>query len=338
MKAIVQDQYGPAERVLQLREVDKPVVGEHEVLVRVVASCVHADVWHVVNGWPFVLRLMGAGLRKPKNPIPGTDVAGIVEAVGPGVTQFSPGDEVFGETHPYMQWVNGGAFAEYVAVPEDTLAKKPPNVSFEEAASVPTSGYIALHNLTQEGQLQEGQRVLVNGAGGGVGSLALQIAKAAGAEVTAVDCTDKLDLLRALGADRVIDYTQEDFTQGEGRYDLVLDVASTSSLSACRRVLTPGGKYVLIGHDHYGKGSSGKAFGQLPRFFGLMARTPFESHLPKQSFAIPKKKELIQRLAALLAAGKLTPIIDSTYALGDVHLAMQRLTDGKATGKIVLKP
>jgi NADPH:quinone reductase-like Zn-dependent oxidoreductase len=171
MKAIVQDRYGSAESVLQLREAERPKAREHEVLVRVVASCVHADVWHVVNGWPYALRLMGAGLRRPKNPIPGTDVAGIVEAAGAHTTKFLPGDAVFGETHARLQWVNGGAFAEYVAVPESTLAKKPANISFEQAASVPTSGYIALHNLVNEGRLKAGDRVLINGAGGGVGTL-----------------------------------------------------------------------------------------------------------------------------------------------------------------------
>ncbi len=338
MKAIVQNHYGPAEEVLELREIDRPVIADNEVLVRVVASSVHADVWHVVNGWPLALRLLGAGIRRPKNPVPGTDVAGIVESVGGNVTRFSPGDAVFGETHTHFEWVNGGAFAEFVAAPEDTLVRKPDNVTFEQAATVPTSGCIALHNLLNEGQLKPGAFVLINGAGGGVGSLALQIAKAFEANVTAVDHTDKLEMLRSLGADQVVDYTERDFTAGDTRYDLILDVASTSSLAKCRRVLSPRGKYVLIGHDHYGKGAGGRMFGQLPRFFGLMARAPFENHLPKPNLSTPPKHEMMTKLRELLATGKLTPRIDSIFALADVHLAMQHLAGGKATGRIVIKP
>ena len=207
MKAVVQEEYGSLD-ALEVREVEKPAPGDDEVLVRVRAASVHPDVWHVVSGHPYVLRLMGAGFSKPKNPIPGTDMAGVVEAVGKSVTQFQPGDEVFGETIGSMQWINGGAYAEYVTVAEDCLALKPANVTFEQAASVPTSGYIVLLNFAEVGQLGPGQEVLVNGAGGGVGALALQLAKAYGARVTAVDSTKKLNLLRELGADEVIDYTR----------------------------------------------------------------------------------------------------------------------------------
>ena len=202
MKAVVQDRYGSPDDVLQLREIDKPVVGDNEVLVRVRAASVHPDVWHVVTGRPYVLRLMGAGLLKPKNPVPGTDVAGLVESVGKDVTRFRPGDEVFGETHSKLQWRNGGAFAEYVSVPQDTLALKPEGIAFEQAAAVPTSGFIALHNLQDGGQIQPGESVLINGAGGGVGTIAVQLAKAYGARVTGVDTTEKMELVRSLGADQ----------------------------------------------------------------------------------------------------------------------------------------
>jgi NADPH:quinone reductase-like Zn-dependent oxidoreductase len=238
MKAIVQEEYGSL-GALKVQEVEQPAPGDDEVLVRVRAASVHPDVWHVVCGRPYVLRLMGAGFFKPKNPIPGTDMAGVVEAVGKNVTQFRPGDEVFGETIGSMQWINGGAFAEYVTVAEECLARKPANITFEQAASVPTSGYIALLNLGEVGQLGPGQEVLVNGAGGGVGALALQLAKAYGARVTAVDSTKKLGLLRALGADQVIDYTRENFTKGGVRYDLIFDIPGNYPFSECKRALTP---------------------------------------------------------------------------------------------------
>src|SRR5215212_12238166 len=248
MKAIVQHRYGPPAEVLELGDVDEPVVEDDEVLVRVHAASVHPDVWHVVRGLPYVLRLMGAGLLKPKNTVPGTDVAGHVESVGKNVTRFRAGDEVFGETITGYQWTNGGAYAEYVSVPEDSLALKPANITFEQAAAVPTSGLITLQNLPDEERLQPGQSVLVNGAGGGVGALAVQIAKAYGANVTGVDDTEKLEMVRSLGADRIIDYTQEDFTQSDERYDLIFDIPGNHPFSACRRVLNPDGKYILIGH------------------------------------------------------------------------------------------
>ena len=240
MKAIVQDTYGSAD-VLELRDIDRPVVEDDEVLVRVRAASVHPDVWHVLTGLPYVLRLMGAGLRKPKNPVPGTDLAGVVDSVGKNVTRFQPGDEVFGETMRGLQWVNGGAYAEYATAPEDALALKPANVTFEQAAAVPTSALIALPSLRAGGEIQAGQRVLVNGAGGGVGAIAVQLAKAFGADVTGVDCTSKLDMVRSIGADQVIDYTQEDFTRRGERYDLIFDIPGNHSLSDCRRALTPGG-------------------------------------------------------------------------------------------------
>jgi NADPH:quinone reductase-like Zn-dependent oxidoreductase len=334
MKAIVQEKYGIPD-ALELREIDKPVVKDDEVLVRVHAASVHPDVWHVVRGLPYVLRLMGAGLLKPKNGVPGTDVAGHVEAVGNDVTRFQPGDEVFGETIKGYQWTNGGAYAEYVSVPEDALALKPANITFEQAAAVPTSGLIALQNLPNEGRLQPGQSVLVNGAGGGVGAFAVQIAKAYGAEVTGVDSTKKLKMVRSLGADQVIDYTQEDFTQSGERYDLIFDIPGNHPFLACRRVLTPSGKYVLIGHDRFGQGA-GRWFGSIPRVLKLLALSPFVSQIPIPNFSMPDKKSQMVILKELLEAGKITPIIDRTYPLAEVPKAICYLEEGQARGKVVI--
>ncbi|MEV4383004.1 NAD(P)-dependent alcohol dehydrogenase [Streptosporangium sp. NPDC049644] len=333
MKAVVQDAYGSPE-VLELREIDKPVVKEDEVLVRVRAASVHPDVWHVVSGRPYVLRLMGAGLLRPKNRVPGTDVAGHVESVGRKVTRFRPGDEVFGETIRGNQWKNGGAFAEYVSVSQDALASKPGNVTFEQAAAVPTSGLIALRNLP-EGRLRPGQSVLVNGAGGGVGSFAVQLAKAYGATVTGVDDKAKLDMVRSLGADRVIDHTREDFTRSGERYDLIFDVPGNHSFSDCRHALMPEGTYVLIGHDRFGD-VGGRWLGSLPHFFKLMAISGFRSQLSKPSSSAPSRKDSMAVLMEFLEAGKLTPVIDRTYPLGEVPEAIRRLTGGRALGKIVI--
>ncbi len=334
MKAIVQDKYGSLD-VLELREIDKPVVKDDEVLVRVHAASVHPDVWHVVRGLPYVLRIMGAGLLKPKNSVPGTDVAGHVESVGKNVTQFQPGDEVFGESVRGHQWHNGGAYAEYVSVPEDALALKPDNITFEQAAAVPTSGFIALQNLPNEGRLQPGQSVLINGAGGGVGAFAVQLAKAYGANVTGVDSTRKLDMVRSLGADRVIDYTQEDFTQSGVRYDLILDIPGNHPFSDCRRALTPEGTYVLIGHDHYGD-AGGRWLGSLPYFIKLVVLSPFVSQLPDLSFSMPSKKDSMAVLKEFIEAGKITPVIDRTYPLSEVPEAIRYLEEGHAQGKVVI--
>src|SRR5918999_5807065 len=270
MKAIVQEKYGSPDDVLNLKDIDKPTVKEDEVLVRVHVASVHPDVWHVVRGLPYFLRIVGAGLLRPKNSVPGTDVAGHVESVGKNVRQFQQGDEVFGETIKGYQWTNGGAYAEYVPVPEDSLALKPANITFEGAAAVPTSGLIALQNLPNEGRMHPTQSVLVNGAGGGVGALAVQIAKAYGADVTGVDHTTKLEMVRSIGADRVIDYTKEDFTQSGERYDLIFDIPGNHSFSACRRVLAPNGKYVLIGHDRYDGQGAGRWLGSIPRVLKLV--------------------------------------------------------------------
>jgi NADPH:quinone reductase-like Zn-dependent oxidoreductase len=334
MKAIVQDSYGSPD-VLKLQEIDKPVVEDDEVLVRVRAASVHPDVWHVLTGLPYVLRMTGTGLRKPKNPVPGTDVAGIVESVGKDVTRFQPGDEVFGETIRGYQWTNGGAYAEYATAPEDALALKPANVTFEQAAAIPTSALIALPSLRAGGEIQAGQKVLVNGAGGGVGTVAVQLAKAFGADVTGVDCTSKLDLVRSVGADQVIDYTQEDFTRRDERYDLIFDIPGNHSLSACRRALKPTGTYVLIGHDNYGKGMR-RWVGLLPRMFKLMAMSLFVSQLPDVGRPMPSKQESMALLKELLESGKLTPHIDRTYPLSEVPEAIRYLQEGHAIGKVII--
>ena len=336
MRAIVQDSYGSPD-VLELRNIDKPVVEDDEVLIRVRAASVHPDVWHVLTGLPYVLRMMGAGLRKPKNPVPGTDVAGIVESVGKNVTRFQPGDEVFGETIRGHQWTNGGAYAEFATAPEYALALKPANVTFEQAAAVPTSAIIALPALRGQGKIQAGQNVLVNGAGGGVGSVAVQLAKAFGANVTGVDSTAKLDMVRSIGADQVIDYTQEDFTRRAERYDLIFDIPGNHSLSDCRRALTSGGTYVLIGHDNYGNGMR-PWVGLLPRMFKLLAMSLFVSQLRTMRFSMPEKKESMALLKELLEAGKLTPVIDRTYPLKEVPEAMRYLQGGSARGRIIITP
>jgi NADPH:quinone reductase-like Zn-dependent oxidoreductase len=335
MKAIVQEQYGSPYDVLNLKDIDMPVVKDDEVLVRGHAASVHPDVWHVVRGLPYVLRIMGAGLLKPKKRIPGTDVAGHVESVGKNVSQFQQGDEVFGETIQGYQWTNGGAYAEYVSVPEDSLALKPANITFEEAAAVPTSGLIALQNLPNEGRLHPGQSVLVNGAGGGVGALTVQLAKAYGANVTGVDNTKKLDMVRSIGADQVIDYTKEDFTQSGERYDLIFDIPGNHPFSACRRVLTPNGKYVLIGHDRFGQGA-GRWFGSIPRVFKLVALSPFVSQMPTPNFSMSDKKNQMVVLKRLIETGKLTPVIDRTYSLGEVPEAIRYLEEGHARGKVII--
>ena len=335
MKAIVQDKYGSPDDVLELQEINKPAVKDDEVLIRVRAASVHPDVWHVVSGRPYVLRLMGSGLVKPKNSVPGTDVAGRVESVGKNVTRFRPGDEVFGESVRGYQWHNGGAYAEYASVPEGALALKPANITFEQAAAVPTSGLITLQNLPNGGLLHPGQKVLVNGAGGGVGAFAVQIAKAYGANVTGVDSTKKLDMVRSLGVDHVIDYTQENFTQSGERYDLIFDIPGNYPFSDCRRVLTPNGKYVLIGHDRFGQGA-GRWFGSMPRVLKLVALSPFVSQLPTSNFSMPDKKNQMAVLKEFIEAGELTPIIDRTYPLSEAPEAIRYLQDGYAQGKVVI--
>ncbi len=334
MKAITHTKYGPPE-VLQLKEVEKPTPEDDEVLINVHAASVHADVWHVVSGLPYVLRLMGAGLLKPKKTIPGTDVAGLVESVGQKVTRFKPGDKVFGECIRGHQWTNGGSYAEYVCAPEEALALKPANITFEQAAAVPTSGLIALWNLGDGTLVQAGQKVLINGAAGGVGAFAVQLAKAFGAEVTGVDHPSKIDMVRSIGTDHLIDYTQENFTQTGERYDLIFDIPGNHSLADCRRALTPKGTYVLIGHDNYGRGMC-RWLGLLPRFFKLMLLSRFVSQLRNMNFSMPSKKESMATLKELLAAGKIKPVIDRTFPLTEVPEAIRYLKEGHIKGKVVI--
>lgn len=333
MKAIVQDRYGSAD-TLRLTEIAQPTIGADEVLVRVRAASVHPDIWHVMTGRPYVLRVMGSGLREPKHRVPGTDMAGHVESVGSNVTQFRAGDAVFGETINGHQWINGGAFAEYVAVKADNLALKPDNISFEQAAAVPTSGLIALHNL-RAGHVKAGQRVLVNGAAGGVGAIALQLAKAFGATVTGVDHTDKLDMMRALGADHVIDYTRDDFTRGSERYDLIFDVPGNHTFAECRRALTATGIYIIIGHEKFGESGHG-VLGLIPYMVKLMTLSMFTKQLPRTDFDMPSRKESMPVLKEFIEGGKLTPIIDRTFPLSEAAEAMRYLESGRARGKIII--
>jgi NADPH:quinone reductase-like Zn-dependent oxidoreductase len=333
MKAIVQERYGSAD-VLELREIDRPTAGDDEVLVRVRAASLHPDVWHAMKGVPFVLRIMGSGLRKPKNVVPGTDLAGNVESVGRNVTRFKPGDEVFGLSVLANLWRNGGAYAEYAAVPQARLQLKPAELTFEQAAAVPTSGSLAVQAVRDEGRIRSGQRVLINGAGGAVGSFAVQLAKAYGADVTGVDAPEKLDMLRSIGADRVVDYTQEDFTESGERYDVVLDIAGTRPWSESKRALTPDGTYVLIGHDQYGR-SGHRWFGSLGRFAKLMVISPFVSHLhPFRGAKDPGDRLIV--LKELIEAGKITPVIDRTFPLSEVPEAIRYLESGQTRGKIVI--
>lgn len=334
MQAIVQSKYGSPD-ALQLMEVEKPTPNDSEVLVKMRAASVHADVWHVVTGFPYVLRCMGSGLLRPKMTIPGSDIAGVVESVGKNVTRFKPGDEVFGETHEGMQWVNGGAYAEYAAVPESCLATKPPNITFEQAASVPTSGIIAMWNLDNGRGINPGSSVLVNGAGGGVGMLAVQIAKAFGAEVTGVDRGDKLDAIRSLGADHVIDYTKDDFTLSGVKYDLIFDIPGNRSYREIKRALAPDGKYILIAHDDFGK-KGRRLLGGIPQLLGLLVQSYLDSRIPRPSSELPSKKETLTILADLLEQGKITPIVGRTYPLSQTVEAMNAMVQGENLGKIVV--
>jgi NADPH:quinone reductase-like Zn-dependent oxidoreductase len=333
MKAIVQNRYGSAD-VLELREVDDPVVGDDQLLVRVRAASVHADVWHVMRGVPYVLRIMGAGVRRPKNLIPGTDLAGHVESIGPNVTRFQPGDDVFGQSLVANLWRHGGAFAEYAAVPEARFELKPAGLTFEQAAAVPTSGSLAVQGVRDEGRVQVGQKVLINGAGGAVGTFAVQVAKAYGADVTGVDAAAKLDMLRSIGADRVLDYAQEDFTRSGERYDVILDIAGNHPWPEIRRALTPEGTYVLIGHDEYGAAGH-RWFGSLGRFAKLALIAPFVRQLhPFRGAKDPGDR--LDVLKGLIEAGTVTPVIDRTFALSQVPEAIRFLESGKAAGKVII--
>jgi NADPH:quinone reductase-like Zn-dependent oxidoreductase len=321
MKAIAQDTYGSTD-VLQLRDIDKPVPREHEVLVRVRAAGLDRGVWHLMTGLPYMIRLIGFGVRRPKVRVRGMDVAGVVEAGGERVTRFKPGDEVFG-------WADG-TYAEYVAAPEGNLAPKPANLSFEQAGAVPTSGFAALQGLRDEGQLQAGQKVLVIGAAGGVGSFAVQLAKAFGAEVTGVASTAQLDLVRSLGADHVIDYTREDVTDGTRRWDLILDTAGHRSLSRLRRALAPRGTLVIVGSE-----VRGRWMGGFDRNLRAVALSRLVGQRLRMLSSKPRRDDL-ETLRELLEAGKVTPPIDRTYPLAEVPQAIRDMIRGQGRGKRVI--
>ena len=335
MRAIVQERYGPYREVLHLREIPTPVPGPGQVLVRVRATSVHADVWHAVTGVPYVLRLMGSGRRTPKQPVPGTDLAGDVVQVGSGRARFVSGDRVFGEVTATHQWGNGGTFAEFAAVDEELLAPIPGHLTFEEAAAVPTAALIALMNLRDQGRVRAGQRVLVNGAGGAVGVWAVQLAKTFGAQVTAVDGPAKLDLLRDLGADHVIDYTEQDFTRMGLRYDLVFDIVSQAPFSQVRRALEPDGTFLLVGHDQYGR-SGHRFLGSLGRMLPLLARSPFSAQLPGIRSG-PPRNENWATIVELLDQQRIRPVVDErSFPLERTKDAFDHLTTGGARGRVVI--
>jgi NADPH:quinone reductase-like Zn-dependent oxidoreductase len=322
MKAIVQSEYGPPD-VLRLAEVDKPVVQDNDVLVRVQASAVHAGDWHLMRGEPWIVRLMFGGLLKPKIKILGCDVAGRVEAIGQAVTRFQVGDEVFGD----VSGCGFGAFAEYVCAREEALVLKPAAVTFEQAATVPTSALAALQGLQLAGQLQPGQKVLINGAAGGVGSFAVQIAKVLGAEVTGVCSTRKVAMVRSLGADHVIDYTQTDCTQTGQRYDLILDVTAYRSVLLCQKALTPTGTYVLVG-------------GSIAYLFlTMLFLGPWISKTSRRKVCVlsstPNQKDLTV-LRDLLESGKIAPVIDRCYSLSEVPDAIRYLEQRQVQGKVAI--
>jgi NADPH:quinone reductase-like Zn-dependent oxidoreductase len=317
MQAVVQDTYGTA-AVLHSREIPKPVITDSEVLVRVHAASIHVGDTIVMSGTPYVMR-MATGLRKPKNQVPGTDVAGIVEAVGRAVTQLRPGDEVFG-------WCLG-AFAEYASASEDHFVLKPASLTFEQAAAVGVSATTALQLLRDDGRVQPGQKVLVNGASGGVGTFAVQIAKALGAEVTGVTSTKNLEMVGSIGADHVIDYTQEDFRKGGLRYDLILDNVGDQSMSATRRALVPSGTLLSNGGGHQG--------GKLGRSIRAMVASMLVRQQGKPSVKFQNRADLMA-LKTLVEAGTITPVIDGTYPLAETPTAIGQVAAGHARGTVVI--
>jgi NADPH:quinone reductase-like Zn-dependent oxidoreductase len=320
MQAMVQDTYGSAE-VMHFTEIDKPDIGNDEVLIRVRAAGVNPADWAVMSGLPYIARPV-YGLRKPKNAVRGTDVAGTVEAVGADVTRFQPGDEVFG-------W-SDGSYAEYAAAPEDKLALKPANLTFEQAAAVPMAGLVALQALRDHAQLQAGQRILINGASGGIGTFAIQIAKALGAEVTAVASTRNLDLVRSIGADHVIDYTQADFTKSGEQYDVILDNVANHSLSDLRRALTPTGTLIPNGggFEHRWIASGGRIVRATVMFqFGSQRLG---------NFLMSTNHADLDTLKELIESGKVTPVLDRAYPLHETPKAIGHVGEGHARGKTTI--
>ena len=323
MQAIVQERYGGPE-VLASREITRPEIGDREVLVRVHAAGLHIGDAFGVRGSPFPVRFT-SGLRGPRFGVPGFDIAGTVEATGSAVTRLAPGDEVFG----ICSWPSSGACAEYARADEDKVIVKPSGMSFEQAAAIPTSASAALHGLRDAGRLEAGQKVLINGASGGVGTYAVQIARAFGAEVTGVCGPTNVELVRSLGAHHVIDYTREDYTRGTARYDLILDNIENHSLADCRRALAADGTLVLMS----GTGASG--LGLLVRLIRPVVMSPFVKHSLRRFLSNPKREDL-EVLRALVESGDVRPVIDSTYPLPETAAALRYIEAGHARGKVVV--
>lgn len=321
MKAIVYEKYGSPD-VLQLKEVEKPTPKENEVLIKVHAASLNAGDWHALRGTPFLQRLE-SGFPRPNIQILGADAAGIVEAVGANVTGFQPGDEVYAD----LYWCGFGAFAEYVCIPEKAAALKPANISFEEAAAVPQAAFTALHAIRDQGKVQAGQKVLINGASGGVGTFAVQIAQYFGADVTGVCSTRNVEIVRSIGADRVIDYTQEDFTQNGQCYDLIIDIAANHSLADLKRVLSDQGICVVVG------------FSTLVHMLGVTLLGPWMSRngSKKLGMLMPKEDETdLNVMKEILETGKVVSVIDRQYAFTEIPEAIRYLEEGHARGKIVI--
>ena len=321
MQAITQDRYGEAGDVLRLEEIARPAIGDEDVLLRVHAAGVDQGVWHLMTGLPYPVRL-ACGIRAPKTQVRGREVAGRVEATGSAVTALRVGDEVFG--------IADGSFAQYASARPGKLAPKPANLTFAQAAAVPVSALTALQAVRDRGRVQAGQKVLVIGASGGVGTFAVQIAKAAGAEVTGVSSTAKLDLVRSLGADHVIDYTRDDITAGDHRYDVILDTGGHRPLSQLRRALTPRGTLVIVGSEH-----GGRWLGGSDRQLRALMLSPFTSQR-LTTFICSENTQDLQALTELIESGQVRPVIDRTYPLSQIPQAIQYLRDGHAQGKVVV--
>jgi NADPH:quinone reductase-like Zn-dependent oxidoreductase len=322
MQAIIQENYGEAENALRLGQADRPAIGDREVLLRVHAAGVDRGVWHLVAGLPYAVRLAGYGIRAPKTPVPGREVAGRVDAIGADVTTLAVGDEVFG--------IAEGSFAEYARARAGKLARKPSNLTFAQAAAVPVSGLTALQAVRDRGHVQAGQQVLVIGASGGVGTFAVQIAKAYGADVTGVCSTAKADVVKSIGADRVIDYTREDIADGGRRYDVILDTGGNRPLRQLRRALTPRGTLVIIGGE-----TDGRWLGGSDRQLRAVMLSPFTSQHLSTLLCSENKADLIA-LTKLIESGQVTPVIDKVYPLSETIAAIRYMRDGHARGKVVI--
>ncbi|MFJ8110974.1 NAD(P)-dependent alcohol dehydrogenase [Streptomyces sp. NPDC096132] len=323
MRSIVQDRYGPApEDVLRLTEISTPTIGRAEVLVKVHAASVDRGTWHLMAGLPYPVRMAGFGLRKPKSSNPGRNLAGTIEAVGADVTGVKPGDEVFG--------MCSGSFAEYARARTDKLSRKPANLSFDQAAAVPVSGLTALQAVRDHGRVRAGQNVLIVGASGGVGTFAVQIAKAYGAEVTAVCSTSKMDLVHGIGADQVIDYTRADFADGQNHYDVILDIGGNRRLSHLRRALTPKGRLVIVGGE-----TDGRWLGGADRQLRAQLLSAFIDQ-KLGTFITSENAKDLTAIRELIESSKVAPAIDRTYPLGKVGEAIRHMLDGRTRGKLVI--